>query len=312
MLPRRLLAPTLLTVACLACPSVASAQSGRVNGIVRGEGGDPVKGATITAEMPNTGMSLTATTDDKGRFIMIGLRGGEWRFIAQAVGYSPEGGAMLVRTGSPNPPLTFQLERSGVAYFGALAGIMAKDLQRYFTEADRLYADQRWDESIVAYRGILERAPVLTNIHLQIAAAYRNKKEYDAALAEYGKLLEAEPGNSRAPLEIGLTWLERGDSRAAEDTLVKASQQQSATRDVFYTLGEIRLSANDHAGAATWFEKASAADPNWAKPLLKLGEVALALGENEAAARHLARAAEVDPTAPEAAAAKSTLETLKK
>ena len=84
MLPRHLLAPTLLTVACLVCPSAVSAQSGRVNGIVRGENGDAVKGATITAEMPSTGMNLTATTDDKGRFIMIGLRPGVWRFIAQS------------------------------------------------------------------------------------------------------------------------------------------------------------------------------------------------------------------------------------
>jgi tetratricopeptide (TPR) repeat protein len=242
---------------------------------------------------------------------MIGLRGGEWRFFAQAVGYSPQGGALLVRTGSPNPPLTFQLERSGVAYFGALAGIMAKDIQRDFAEADRMYVEQRWDEAIVAYREILEHAPVLTAIHLQIGAAYRQKKDYDAAIAEYGRLLEAEPGNTRASLEIALTWLERGDPRAAEEVLVKATEQ-AATRDVFYTLGEIRLSANDPAGATGWFEKASAADPNWAKPLLKLGQVALARGENEEAARHLARAAEVDPEAPEAAAAKSTLATLKK
>ena len=311
LLPHRLLTPTLIVLAC-AVAAPAAAQNGRVNGIVRGEGGDPVKGATITAEMPTTGMSLTATTDDKGRFVILGLRGGEWRFIAQALGYSPQGGAMMVRTGSPNPPLQFQLERSGVAYFGALGGVMAKDLQRDLEGAERLYTGQRWDEAIAAYRSILNRAPVVTSIHLQIASAYRQKKDYAAALAEYDKLLEADPGNVRAPLEKGLTQLERGDAGNAEATLVAAAQQAAATRDVFYTLGEIRLAANDQAGAAGWFEKAVAADPNWAKPLLKLGQAALARGESDAAVRLLTRAAEVDPTAPEAATAKSTLETLKK
>src|SRR5512139_3130099 len=106
MLFRRLLAPTLAVVAFLALAGSAAAQSGRVTGVVRGENNAPVKGATITAEMPSTGMSFTASTDDKGRFVIIGLRGGEWRFFAQALGYSPQGGAMLVRTGSPNPALT--------------------------------------------------------------------------------------------------------------------------------------------------------------------------------------------------------------
>ena len=48
----------------------------RVGGIVRDDAGQPVKGATVTAEDPNVGQALTATTDDKGRFTIIGLRSG--------------------------------------------------------------------------------------------------------------------------------------------------------------------------------------------------------------------------------------------
>ncbi|MEQ1912252.1 MAG: carboxypeptidase-like regulatory domain-containing protein, partial [Vicinamibacterales bacterium] len=71
-------------LAVIALSGTAAAQNGRVNGIVREEGGQPLKGATVTAENTNVGQSFTATTDDKGRFNMIGLRTGEWRFIAQA------------------------------------------------------------------------------------------------------------------------------------------------------------------------------------------------------------------------------------
>ena len=39
----------------------------------------------------------------QGRFTIIGLRAGSWRFIAQAPGFAPEGGQMAVRTGSPEP-----------------------------------------------------------------------------------------------------------------------------------------------------------------------------------------------------------------
>jgi tetratricopeptide (TPR) repeat protein len=311
MLHHRL--PARIVVAALASlllSGSAHAQMGRVNGVVKGEDGQAIKGATITAENRNVGMTLTATTDDKGRFNIIGLRSGEWRFYAQAPGYAPQGGAMLVRLGSPNPPLAFQLARSGVAYFGALGGITAKDLQASIGEADRLFNEGRWDEAIGAYRAVLNRAPVLTAIHLQVAAAYRQKKDYDNALAVYNNLLTAEPGSMIAPVEIARTWMERGDPARAEQALAGIASQAAATREVFYTLGEIKLGAQDHASAAAWFQKASTADPNWAKPLLQLAQVALARGDRAEAARLLARAAEVDPTAPEAATAKSTLASL--
>src|SRR5436189_3669469 len=107
----------------------AAAQVGRVGGVVKEEGGQPLKGATITADNQNIGQSFTATTDDKGRFTMIGLRAGTWRFIAQAPGFTPDAGEMPIRMGAPNPPILFVLKKTGNANFGALGGITNKDLQ---------------------------------------------------------------------------------------------------------------------------------------------------------------------------------------
>lgn len=305
----RLLAGVVL-VSSLA--STALAQNGRVNGVVREEGGQPLKGATITAENQAIGQSFTATTDDKGRFNMIGLRSGEWRFIAQAPGYSPEGGMMAIRSGGQNFPLTFELKHSGVAFFGALGGIMGKDLQADLAAADALYTQKKWDEAIAAYRAVLNKAPVITTINLQIAAAYRNKKDYDSALAAYNDLLKAEPANDRAKIEIAMTALERGDVAGAEASLAPVAAAPGASREMLFGMGEIRLAANDTEGAAAWFDRASKADPFWAKPLVKLGEAALKKGDAASAQRLLARAVEVDPTAPEADAARTALASLKK
>ena len=290
----------------------AFAQTGRVSGVVHEEGGQPLKGATVTADNAAFGQTFTATTDEKGRFQMIGLRNGEWRFIAQAPGHSPEGGLLNVRTGSPNPPITFELKHSGVAYFGALGGVMSKDLQLDLTAADALYNQKKWDEAIAAYRAVLSRVPVLSEINLQIAAADRNKKDYDAAMAAYGELLKVEPSNAHAKIAIADTWLERGNPQKAEEALAGAAADANAPREVFYQLGEVKLAANDAEAAKTWFEKASSADPNWAKPLVKLGEISIKKGDQAAAARLLAQAIEVDPSAPEAAAARATLDSLKK
>lgn len=299
-------------LAVLVLAGEASAQSGRVNGIVRDEGGQPLKGATITAENESIGQSFTATTDDKGRFNMIGLRSGQWRFIAQAPGFSPEGGMMQVRSGGVNVPVTFELKHSGVAFFGALGGIVNKDLQADLAAADALYSQKKWDEAIAAYRAILSRVPVITNINLQIASALRNKKDYPGAVTAYSDILKAEPGNTKAKIELAMTSLEQGDAKSAESVLLAAINEPSPSRELLYSLGEVKLAANDADGASTWFEKASAADPFWAKPLLRLGEAALKKGDTNGAAKLLAKAVEVDPTAPEATAAKSVLASLNK
>src|SRR5439155_23777298 len=103
----------LLALFVLALAGTAAAQSGRVGGVVKNEAGNPIKGATVTAENPGASpSSFTATTDDKGRFSIIGLKSGQWSFSPQAPGVGPEAGKLNVSTiGAPNPPLTLTLKK---------------------------------------------------------------------------------------------------------------------------------------------------------------------------------------------------------
>ena len=180
------LAAVAAAIAVLLQAGMASAQAGRVGGTVKDESGQPIKGATVTAENPNASpSSFTATTDDKGRFSIIGLRSGQWTFTAQSPGFAPESGRMSIQTiGAPNPPLTFTLRKGGGGPApSALGNMAAKDLQAELANADSLFNAQKYDEAIAAYRAIMTKAPSLSVINLQVAAAYRNRKEYDSALA---------------------------------------------------------------------------------------------------------------------------------
>jgi Tfp pilus assembly protein PilF len=292
-----------------------AAQTGRVGGTVKDDAGQPIKGATITAENPNASpSSFTATTDDKGRFSIIGLKTGQWTFTAQAPSFAPESGRLNVQTiGAPNPPLTFTLKKGGAASpMGALGGMAAKDLQADLAAADQLYNAQQWDGAIAAYRGIMAKAPSLSVINLQIAAAYRNKKEYDSAIAAYNELLKTDPNNDKAIVGIGMTNLEKGDLKAAEETLTKAAEGPKPTREVFYNLGEVKFAKGSTDEAATWYEKAVTADPSWGKPVFKLALVALNKGDKEGTIKMMEKVIAADPTSPEATQAKAVIEQLKK
>jgi Tfp pilus assembly protein PilF len=305
----------LLALFVAASASNAAAQTGRVGGTVKDEAGQPIKGASITAENPNASPnSFTATTDDKGRFSIIGLRTGRWTFSAQAPGYVPEAGQMNVQTiGAPNPPLTFTLKKGGAGPApSALGSLAAKDLQTELAAADQLYNSQKWDDAIAAYRAIMAKAPALSVINLQIAAAYRNKKEYDNAIAAYNELLKADPNNDKAKVGIGMTNLEKGDLVAAEETLQRAADSPSPTREVFYNLGEVKFAKGQTDDAAKWYQKAADLDTSWGKPLFKLALVQLNKGDKDATIKALEKVIAADPMSAEATQAKQVIEQLKK
>jgi Flp pilus assembly protein TadD len=298
----------------VAFAATAAAQTGRVGGVVKDEAGQPIKGATVTAENPDASPnSFTATTDDKGRFSVIGLRQGQWTFTAQAPGFMPESGRLRVQTiGTPNPPLTFTLKKGGAGPASALGNAAAKDIQADLALAEADYNTGKFDDAITKYRAIMAKAPALSVINLQIAAAYRNKKEYDNAITAYNELLKTDPNNEKAKIGIGMTNMEKGDLAAAEETLQKAAESANPTREVFYNLGEVKFARGQAEDAAKAFQKAADMDPSWGKPVFKLALVALNKGDKDATIKMMEKVIAVDPTSQEAAQAKAVIEQLKK
>ena len=138
-------ASLLAAVLSIALAASAAAQIGRLTGIVKDDHGDPVKGATIIAENPDASpTSFTASTDEKGRIGIIGLKSGVWQMRAGAPGYSSDGGEMNVRAGA-NPNITFTLQKLIVPP-SALGTTTPKDIQAALAGADALYNNQQWDD----------------------------------------------------------------------------------------------------------------------------------------------------------------------
>ena len=309
--------------------ATAAAQTGRVGGTVKDEGGNPIKGATVTAENPSASpSSFTAITDDKGRFSIIGMRSGQWTFTATMQGFAPESGKLNVQTiGSPNPPITFTLKKGGgTSGGGALAGANAKELQAELAAADQAFNAKQWDDAVQKYQAVLAKAPAITAINLQIGQTYRNKADdarrqdpkadtkpiYDQALAAYEAVLKTDPNNDKAKIGIAMTNLEKGDLKAADETLTAVAQNPGASREVLYSLGEVKFAKGDTDEAAKWYQKAAEADPAWGKPLFKLGLVALNKGDKDGTVKAMEKVIVADPNSPEAAQAKAVIEQLKK
>lgn len=299
----------LVAMLLAATAGTASAQAGRLTGLVRDELGQPIKGAIVVAENPDVRRrSVTVTTNDKGRFGMIGLPSGVWMLSVQAPGFAAQGGPVIVRqTMNSGTPIRFALKKV-VAPQSALGPVAAKDIQTALGGADTLFDAGQWDEAIVAYRAILANAPALNAINLQIAAAYRNKGEPDKAIDAYSSLLGIDPNNEKAKIGVAMTNRDKGDLAAAERTLEAAAQAPGATREVFYNLAEIKLSSNKPDEATKAYELAAVADPGWGRPVLALGRVAMNKGDKGDALKYFQKVVEIDPASPEATQARAAIE----
>ena len=192
----------ILIAGLVTCMAASAAAQGRVRGIVKDQDGNGIPGATVTAESLTSTQSVTDTTNNAGRFSFIGLNRGQWLFVIQAEGFKPVQGSTSVRATGPAIAVQLTMETDvfnpPAPATGVLAGLTARELVESLEAADGLFDRAEYDAAIDAYRSILERAPALTSLSLQIGHAFREKQEPDLALAAYRAVLDADPSNVEA------------------------------------------------------------------------------------------------------------------
>ena len=162
--------------------------------------GHPIKGATITAENPNASpSSATATTDAKGQFSFLGLRGGVWIFVVQAPGFEAGAVKSTTKTFGTNEavPIVLQPQRE-ISPPGPLTSLDVPALQRRLDDAAALEADGKVDEAIRMYRAIAADVPSLTMVHLELGILYERTSDDAAAATEYNTVLKTDPENPKA------------------------------------------------------------------------------------------------------------------
>ena len=101
---------TTLVAAVLLVSSTAFAQGGRLTGTIKDADGKAIKGAVVRALNEAINATSTSTTDDKGRFAMIGLRTGPWTVTVEAPNYIPMRGQTQVSAANA-PVLALTMQR---------------------------------------------------------------------------------------------------------------------------------------------------------------------------------------------------------
>ena len=192
--------------------SAAFAQSARAVGTVKDTNGRPIKGAIVRAVNRDASPSqITSTTDDKGRWAMIGLKTGTWQFTVEAPGFTPVQANAPVRVAA-TPPMGFALARDP----GPIPGALDKNVIQSVNAANALRDRGQFDQALAAYQQIREQNPKLTSVAFVVASVYRKQAASEAdptarralldrAMTTYNQLLNDETLNVRAKAELEST-----------------------------------------------------------------------------------------------------------
>lgn len=183
---KRLFPLIVVVLAATTAVVPAAAQSARAIGTVRDTDGKPIKGATIRAANPDAIPSqIVSTSDDKGRWAMIGLRTGTWTFVVEAPGFVKVEAPAAVRVAA-SPPMAFTLVRDP----GPIPGALPTNIQAQLTAAHMMREQGRLDAAITAYQEIRAKNPKLTALSLVIAETYRKKASQETDPAARQGLLD--------------------------------------------------------------------------------------------------------------------------
>ena len=203
-MPRRIII-LLFSTAFLLTSHLArevDAQTGLLNGVVRDMEGQPIPGAEVVGGNSDFQRQVQTTSNDSGRFSLVGLQRGQWLFIVKKIGFNTvEGFADIMGTGN-DPTMSVVMEidplRPPAPSTGVLAGLRADELQDAIDAANVLFDAGNYDEAIEAYEAVLGDAPQLTSLNLQIGHAYREKLDTEKALAAYRSVPDNEPAGLEA------------------------------------------------------------------------------------------------------------------
>jgi|SRR5687768_9725277 tetratricopeptide (TPR) repeat protein len=193
----------LLALLALSVPAVA--QTARAIGTVKDLAGKPIKGAVVRALNPEAYPGdLSSATDDKGRFAMIGLRTGTWRFVVDAPGFLRLDVNAGVRVGN-TAPMQFTLARDP----GPVPNSLERNVQQRLQEAASLRDAGQLDQALAAYQDIYAKNPRLTSVNLVMADVYQKKAAQAAdgsarqamlnrAIDAYNEVLKSDADNESA------------------------------------------------------------------------------------------------------------------
>lgn len=282
---------------------------GRLKGVVLGEDGEPVANAKVTLTLVRLQAKVDYTTDEKGEFLAAWIKGGLWNVDVEAEGYLPKKMSYQVSEIVKNPPMEIVLKKTEKT---VVREELVETVKTFLHEGNELFAQKKYEEAVVKFKGILEKVPELYQINLNLGNCYYEMGDYDSAMPFYQEVLEKEPENKDALLSLGNIYIEKGELDKGMELLGRLSEEDITSPITLYNIGTSLFNKGQQEVAAQYYERAIKQDPNMADAHYQLGLCYLGLNRKQESKESFLKYLELEPESEKKEQVKIFLEYLEK
>jgi tetratricopeptide (TPR) repeat protein len=291
---------------------------GRLVGIVQDESGVPLANAEIIIEsLRFKELVFKTTTDEDGKWAILGLGTGMHRVNVSYQGYYPAYQDIDVKQLERNPEVIFALKRIEQSEMSIISDEASMEI---FEQGNQFFAEKKFDDAILAFTQFLEINPMAFQVHINLGNAYKEKGELDKAREQYQKFLDAAEGKeeetghkeliAKALAGTGECYLKEDDLENAQKYFKEAIEIYPKDESLAHNVGEIYFSNNKVDEAIQYFQLSKEIKPDWEKPYIKLGYAYLNKGEFKLAKENLEKFLEIKPDSPQAPTVKNIIQYL--
>ncbi len=278
---------------------------GRMTGIVTDESGKPIEGVRVKLFSVKAAQGFEVTSDAKGEWKALYVRGGTWNIDFDKAGYMPKKISTNIQESFKNPPIQTTLQKiEGL--------VITEELKAALTEGNKLSEEKKYAEAVAVYEKLLNENPEAYVINKNIGNCYFELQQYGKAEEYYRKVLDKDPGNAEIMLLIGNSYANRGEKDKAMEWYSKIEFEKITDPTVLFNIGSGFYGQSKYDEAIKYYKRAIELQKDFTDAIYQLGLAYLAAGNNAEAIATFESYLKFDADSARAGQVKGFLEFLKK
>jgi len=294
-----------LVIASLSAFAQSYRGQGRLTGVVLDQDGKPIEGVKVKLFSVKGAAGFELTTDAKGEWKAIYIRGGGWDLDFEKIGYAPKKISVQIQESFQNPPVETRLKK--------IEGLIISDeLKAALKQGNQLFAEKKYEEAVAVLAALVAKNPDAYVINKNIGNCYFELQRYDQAEEYYRKVLDKEPANAEIMLLVGNCLANRGETEKAMEWYAKIEFDKITDPNVLFNIGTAFYRQSKFEESLKYYRRSVELKSDFLDGIYQVGLTYISLQNNAEAVKVFEQYLKLDADSPKASQVRNFLEYLRK